>query len=141
MFSLFGIIAGMIPGISSLVSAITTAYFNSKVMITTAKIGGDTAVAQAMLVTQAKLDATRVQGLQVIGGSWVLSFLVVGFALPWIIYEWRVVVWDNVVMLGTTATPAIKGDVAGWASTIIACLFGSGTALTVGHMYFNRKDQ
>jgi hypothetical protein len=134
-------ILGLIPGLSSLATAITTAYFNSKVQITTAKIGGDTAVAKAMMIAAAQTEASNVDRLKVIGSSWVLSFLVVGFALPWILYEWRVVVYDNVWMVGATSTPAIGGDVAGWATTIIACLFGSGTVLTAGHMFFNRKDQ
>lgn len=132
---------GLIPGISSLVQSFVGAYFNSKVAITTAKIGGDTAVAQALIVAAAKVEVSNVDRLKVIGGSWVLSFLVIGFALPWIAYEWRVVVWDNVINVGATSTPAIGGDVALWAKTIIACLFGSGTVLTAGHMYFNRKDQ
>jgi hypothetical protein len=134
-------ILAMIPGLSTLITSITSAYFNSKVQITTAKIGGDTAVARQMIVSQADIERTRVDGLRVIGASWVLSFLVVGFSLPWILYEWRVVVYDNVWMVGATSTPAIGGDVATWATTIIACLFGSGTVLTAGHMYFNRKDQ
>lgn len=138
---IFMAILGMIPGLSTLITSVTSAYFNSKVQITTAKIGGDTAVAKSLLVAAAQSEATGVDRLRVIGSSWVLSFLVVGFALPWILYEWRVVVYDNVWMVGATATPAIGGDVASWATTIIACLFGSGTVLTAGHMYFNRKDQ
>lgn len=141
MLALIGTIAGMIPGISTIVSSITTAYFNSKVMIKTAQIGGDVAVAQQIVRSTVDAEAVRVEGLKVIGSSWVLSFLVVGFALPWIAYEWRVVVWDNVIMVGASSTPAIKGQVSDWATTIITCLFGSGTVLTAGHMYFNRKDQ
>lgn len=138
---MFMAILGLIPGLSSLATAITTAYFNSKVQITTAKIGGDTAVARGLLVAAAQSEATSVDRLKVIGGSWILSFLLVGFALPWIIYEWRVIVYDNVWMVGATSTPAIGGEVASWAPIIISCLFGSGTVLTAGHMYFNRKDQ
>jgi hypothetical protein len=67
----------------------------------------------------------------------------VGFAVPWIAYEWKVVVWDNIVCPWLFGAPGltlpIKGDVATWATTIITCLFGSGTVLSAGHMYFNRN--
>lgn len=129
----------MIPGLSSMVTSVTSAFFNAKVQLVQARIGGDTAVAVATVKAAALTEETRVKGLAVIGGSWVLSMLVVGFALPWIGYEWKVVLWDNVWMNGASSTPAIHGDVAAWATTIITCLFGSGTVLTAGHMYFNRN--
>jgi hypothetical protein len=141
ILSILGVVANMIPGISTIITSLTSSYFNSKVAITQAKIGGDVTVAQDLVRAAATSEVTSVQRLQVIGGSWVLSFLVVGFALPWIAYEWRCVVWDNVINNGATSTPAIGGQLADWAKTIIACLFGSGTVLTAGHMYFNRKDQ
>lgn len=131
-------ILGLIPGLNTLVRNITTAWFNSKVKITTARIGGDTEVAKALVIASAKEYATNVDRLKVIAGSKVLLLLIVGFATPWVVYEWKVVVWDTILGWGTTAP--IKGLVADWGGTIIACLFGSGTALTVGHMYFNRKD-
>lgn len=140
MMAFLGILAGMIPGISTIVSAITTSYFNSKVMITTAKIGGDTAVATALVTSAAKVSETNVDRLRVIGGSWVLSFLVLGFGTPYVIWEAKVIVWD--IVLGWGSTPSIKDPMlAQWGGIIIACLFGSGTVLTAGHMYFNRKDQ
>ena len=140
MLALFGTIAGMIPGISTIVSALTTAYFNSKVMIKTAQIGGDTTVAQSLIVASAQAQASNVQRLSVIGGSWVLSFLVLGFGLPYIIWEAKVIVWD--IVLGWGSTASIRDpQLSQWGGIIITCLFGSGTVLTAGHMYFNRKDQ
>lgn len=133
-------ILGMIPGISSLITAVTNAYFNQKVAITTAKIGGDTAVAKALIIASAQAEASNVQRLAVIGGSWVLSLLVLGFGLPYIIWEFKVIVWD--IVLGWGSTASIRDPMlSSWGGTIIACLFGSGTVLTAGHMYFNRKDQ
>jgi hypothetical protein len=129
----------MIPGINTLVATITTAYFNSKVQLTQARIGGDTAVAIATVKAVAIAEESRVNALRVIGGSWILSFLTLGFAVPWIAYEWKVVVWDT--MLGWGTTPAIHGAVGDWATTIIACLFGSGAVLSAGHMYFNRDKR
>jgi hypothetical protein len=137
---LAGILAvlNMIPGLSSMITSLSATYFNSKVKLTTARIGGDVTVATALVSAAAHAEETRVKALQVIGGSWVLSMLVVGFAMPLIIYEWQAIVYDKVWMHGMTATDPIKGQIADWATTIIGCLFGSGTVLTAGHMYFNR---
>lgn len=140
MLALLGTIAGMIPGISTIVTSLTSSYFNSKVAITQAKIGGDVTVATDLVRAAATSEITSVQRLQVIGGSWVLSLLVVGFATPFIIWETKVIVWD--IVLGWGSTPSIRDPMLlSWGGTIIACLFGSGTVLTAGHMYFNRKDQ
>jgi hypothetical protein len=126
----------LIPGLSTLATGWLTAAYNAKVAMTTARIGGDVTVGTALVNAAAVAEQSRVKALQVIGSSWVLSFLVVGFAVPWIIHEWKVVVWDTDLGWGTT-TP-VKGDVAEWAKTIIGCLFGSGTVMAAGHMYFNR---
>jgi hypothetical protein len=129
----------LIPGLSTLATGWVTAAYNAKVAITTAQIGGDVTVASAMVNAAAVSEATRVKGLQVIAGSWILSFLTLGFALPFMVYEAKVVVWDTV--LGWGVTNPVHGAVIDWGSTIIACLFGSSTVLTAGHMYFNRKEQ
>lgn len=139
MLGILGVILNMIPGVSSMVTALTTTYFNSKVKLTSARLGADTAVATAVVSAAAKAQAIEVDRLKVLAGSKVLMFLTLGFALPWMIYEWKVVFWDNVWMLGASSTPGIKGEVAGWATTIISCLFGSSTVLTAGHMFFNRN--
>lgn len=138
MLALFTTFLGVIPGISSIVSSITTAWFNSKVMITTAKIGGDTAVATALVAAESKDFATNVDRLKVIASSKVLMFLIVGFAFPWIVMEWKVIVWDTILGWGVTAP--IRGTIGDWGGLIISCLFGAGTAMHVGGMYFNRKQ-
>ena len=38
------------------------------------------------------------------------------------IYVWKVVVWDRVLGLGTTA--ALAGDVAQWAMIVLTAYFG-----------------
>lgn len=139
MLALVMTVLHLIPGLSSLAQAWVSASYNAKVSILQAKIGGDVAVTQAMLQAQAIAEQSRVGALQAIAASKVLSFLTFGFATPWIIYEAKVVVWDNVLQLGST--PAIRGDVASWATVIITCLFGSGTIAHLGSMYFQRKDQ
>lgn len=131
----------LIPGLSTLATGWVTAAYNAKVAITTARIGGDTTVAASMVNAAAVAENARVAALKVIAGSKALLFLTVGFALPYMLYEWQCVVYDKLWMHGTTATDALSGDLSSWAATIIGCLFGSNTLLAVGHMYFNRKDQ
>jgi hypothetical protein len=128
----------LIPGLSGLAQTWVNASYNAKVSILQARIGGDVSVVQSMLTAQAVAEQARVGALQAIASSRVLSFLIFGFATPWIVYEAKVVVWDNV--LGWGSTPAIHGDVGSWATTIIACLFGSGTIAHIGSMYFNRNQ-
>jgi len=132
-------IAAMIPGLSSLVTALSNTYFNAKVKLTTARIGGDVTVAKALVTAAVTDNQTSVSRLKVIAGSKVLLFLIVGFALPYMIYEWQCIVIDKIWLDGKHATDPLGGDLSAWATTIIACLFGSGTALTAGHMYFNRS--
>lgn len=131
-------VLNMIPGLSTMITTLVGAYFNSKVQLTGARLGADTAVATGLIVAAAQSEASAVQRLSVIGSSWILSALTVGFATPYIIYEWQCVVYDKVLMHGTTSTDALGGDISAWATVIIGCLFGSGTVLTAGHMYFNR---
>lgn len=128
----------MIPGIGSIVTTLTAAYFNSKVQLTSARLGADTTVATALVAASAHSEASAVDRLKVIGSSWVLMALTVGFATPYIIYEWQCIVYDKVLMHGATTTDPLGGDLSAWATTIIGCLFGSGTVLTAGHMFFNR---
>lgn len=128
----------LIPGLSTMITALTAAYFNSKVQLTSARLGADTTVATALVSASAHSEAYGVDRLKVIGSSWVLMALTVGFATPYIIYEWQCIVYDKVLMHGATTTDPLGGDLSAWATTIIGCLFGSGTVLTAGHMFFNR---
>lgn len=138
---LAGIIAilNCIPGLSSIITSITTAYFNSKVQLTKARIGGDVAVATQLVTAAAVSETSSVDRLKVIAGSWMLTFLTIGFSLPYMIYEWQCVVYDKIWMDGHHHTDPLGGDLSAWAATIIGCLFGSGTVLAAGHMYFNRN--
>jgi hypothetical protein len=130
----------IVPGITKLFEAWVGKAYDAKVAIKTAQIGGDVAVATTMVNADIVAQHERVAGLAVIAGSKVLLLIVLGFATPLIIYEWKVVVWDIVLKWGVTDSirdPLIQS----WTTTIIGCLFGSSTALTVGHMFFNRKNQ
>lgn len=128
-----------VPALVGGVTAFTNKYFDTKVQLTAARLGADTNVIRAAMTAAGVEQQTRVEGLKVIASSKVLLFLVVGFALPYMLYEWQCVVYDKIWMHGLTKTDPLGGDLSAWATTIITCLFGSGTAVTMTHMYFNRN--
>jgi|ERR1700761_3137674 len=127
----------LIPGLSTLAASWLTAVYNAKVAITTAQIGGDTAVATEMVRASAAEYASGTDRLKAIGASRFLQFLVFSFAFPWIAYEWKIIIWDTMLEWGSTAS--IHGDMGQWGHIIILSLFGSSTTLAVGHLYFDNR--
>lgn len=127
----------LIPGLSTLVQSIVTAVFNAKVQITQARIGGDRDVA-VQLVRAAEAQAHEdTAKLGIIAGNKLLTLLLIAFAVPLVWFEWKVIVWDTILQLGTTE--AVRGQVADWGNTIIYFLFGSPTVVALGKMWFTRK--
>lgn len=55
-------------------------------------------------------------------GRWYTALPRPLFAGAFIIYVWKVVVWDKVLGLGTT--DALSGDVAQWAMIVLTAYFG-----------------
>jgi len=55
-------------------------------------------------------------------GRWYTALPRPLFAFAFVIYVWKVVVWDRVLGLGTTA--ALSGDVAQWAMMVLTAYFG-----------------
>jgi len=55
-------------------------------------------------------------------GRWYTALPRPLFASAFIIYVWKVVVWDKVLGLGTT--DALGGDVAQWAMIVLTAYFG-----------------
>jgi hypothetical protein len=139
---MFTAIIAFVQAIPSLVHGVevfTKTYYDAKVKITTARIGGDTEVAKAIVSGVQMEGQTRVEFLRVVSQSKFLMFLLGGFALPWMVHEWKIVIWDN--MLGLGVTKPIGGTVGEWGGVIIASIFGSSTAAAIGQMYFNRKER
>lgn len=118
-------------------------YYNAKVQITTKRLGVTADVAKQLVSGIVAEGQVRVSFLQAVAQSPFLMFLVGGFATPWIIYEWKAVVWDNIVhkwLYGVYGfTPPIEGTVGTWAGVIIGGIFGTGSVMALGQMYFNRK--
>lgn len=128
-----------VPALVNGFEAFTKAHYDAKVRITTARIGGDVNVATQMVTGVVAEGQTRVEFLKTVSQSKFLMFIVGGFAVPWIAYEWKVIVWDT--MLGLGSTGEIKGLVATWAPIILGGIFGTGGVMAVGQMYFNRRNQ
>jgi hypothetical protein len=55
-------------------------------------------------------------------GRWFTALPRPLFAFAFVIYVWKVVVWDRVLGLGSTA--ALTGDVAQWAMIVLTAYFG-----------------
>jgi hypothetical protein len=55
-------------------------------------------------------------------GRWYTALPRPLFAFAFVIYVWKVVVWDRVLGLGTTT--ALSGDVAQWAMVVLTAYFG-----------------
>lgn len=128
---------GALPVIGNLITAFTTAMFNAKVKIAQARMGADRDAAVAVVKTAAVEAHEGTARLSVIAGNAVLTWLVVAFAAPFVIFIWKIVVYDIVLDLGSTAP--IKGQVADWGNTIIISIFGSATSVTLGRLWFANR--
>lgn len=134
-----------IPSLVHGFEAFTKAHYDAKVRITTARIGGDVEAAKALVSGVVVEGQTRVEFLRAVSQSKFLMCLVGGFAIPWIAYEWKAVVWDNLVcpwLYGHPGfTPPMKGLVADWSGVILGGIFGTGSVMAVGQMFFNRRER
>ena len=133
-------ILGMIPGFLNLAAKLEQTYFDAKVKLVTIRVGGDVNVATKLVTGAAAADHETTSRLSIIASSKILLLITLGFATPFVIFEWKVVVWD-IVFQGLTngSTDPIKGQVADWDTTIIGSIFGSATVMGVGKMYFSRN--
>lgn len=134
-----------IPAIAGGVTNFTNKYYDAKVQIIKARVGGDVEVAKQIATGVVAEGQTRVEFLKTVGQSKFLMWLVGGFAAPWIFFEWKVVLWDKIVhhwLYGSYGfTPPVEGTVGEWAGVIIAGIFGTGSVMAVGQMFFNRKER
>lgn len=69
-------------------------------------------------------------------GRWYAALPRPLFAFAFVIYVWKVVVWDRVLGLGTTA--ALSGDVAQWALIVLTAYFG-GRSMEKAARILSRK--
>lgn len=127
---------GSLPVIGNIITAITTAFFNSKVELTKARLGVDRDVAVSIVKAAAQQEHENTTRLGVFASNKILVFLLIGFALPLMAFEWKVIVWDKLLSWGST--DPISGQVANWGNTIIYFLFGSPVVMSLGKLWFGR---
>jgi hypothetical protein len=87
---------------------------------TSEKIAADLAAKELALEQRERELAAQVTIAE--QGRWYTALPRPLFALAFIIYVWKVVVWDKV--LGWGATDALNGDVAQWAMIVLTAYFG-----------------
>lgn len=134
-----------IPALAHGFEAFTKAHYDAKVKITAARVGGDVDVAKAIVSGVVAEGQTRVDFLKVVSQSKFLMFLVGGFAIPWMFYQAKVVMWDKIickwVLGGYGFTPPVDGTVGEWAPIIIGGIFGTGGVMALGQMFYNRRER
>lgn len=87
---------------------------------TSEKIAADLAARELEVARRERELATQVVIAE--QGRWYTALPRPLFAAAFIIYTWKVVVWDKVLGLGST--PALSGDVDQWAVIVLTAYFG-----------------
>jgi hypothetical protein len=87
---------------------------------TSEKVAADLAVRELGVEQRERELATQVLVSE--QGRWFTALPRPLFAFAFVIYAWKVVVWDKVLGLGTT--DALGGDVAQWAMIVLTAYFG-----------------
>ena len=87
---------------------------------TSEKIAADLAARELSVEQRERELATEVLVSE--EGHWYTALPRPLFAFAFIIYVWKVVVWDKVLGLGTT--DPLSGDVSQWAMIVLTAYFG-----------------
>jgi hypothetical protein len=87
---------------------------------TSEKIAADLAARELSVEQRERELATQVVIAE--QGRWYTALPRPLFAFAFVIYVWKVVVWDKVLGWGTTA--ALSGDISQWAMIVLTAYFG-----------------
>ena len=98
------------------------------------KIAAD--LAERELAVEQRERELALQILRTEQGRWYTALPRPLFALAFIIYVWKVVVWDKVFGLGST--DPLSGDVAHWAMVVLTAYFGGRSVEKVARMLVRR---
>lgn len=78
----------------------------------------------AEVQAKSTVDVASIQGEAAVQTRWwFVPACTAIFALIFIPYDFKAVVWDNVIMNGTTSTPALHGDLQWIHLTVVSGLF------------------
>jgi hypothetical protein len=127
-----------IPAITGGINNFVNKYYDAKAQMYAARVGGDVDAGKAMLAAEVATNQAKVGWLQAISSSPVLSFVVVGFAFPFIFYLNKVIVYD--ICLGLGSTPILKYELlTNWGGVIIGGIFLTTGAVGSVQAWINRK--
>jgi hypothetical protein len=87
---------------------------------TSERIAADLAARELAVESRERALATQIVIAE--AGRWYTALPRPLFALAFIVYVWKVVVWDKVLGLGHT--DPLSGDVAQWAMIVLTAYFG-----------------
>lgn len=116
MLLLLGQLVSFIPGLTSLGTSWINASYNAKVDEIVAKTGASRDVALGVIQMQQAVQ-TR---------WWFVAAIPPMFAMAFVVYVWKAVVWDNVIMAGATSTPALNGTLGTVFIMVVAFYFAHG---------------
>ena len=69
-------------------------------------------------------------------GRWYTALPRPLFAFAFVVYVWKVVVWDKVLALGST--DPLSGDIADWATIVLTAYFGGRSIEKVARILTRR---
>ena len=97
----------------------------------------DTDTERLRSILSAQVEARKLQTSIVIAeqGWWVTAMIRPLIAWPFIVFIWKIVVWDTVLGWGTT--PALQGQMGEWAGIIVTAYF-VGRPIEKGIMAYAR---
>ena len=101
---------------------------------TSEKIAADLAVREMLLKQRERELAFKVVIAE--QGRWYTALPRPLFAFAFIIYVWKVVVWDKVLGLGTTE--ALSGEVSQWGMIVLTAYFGGRSLEKVARIFARR---
>ena len=101
---------------------------------TSAKIAADLAARE--LDVEKREAELKTQVVIAEQGRWYTALPRPLFALAFIVYVWKVVVWDKVLGLGST--DPLSGDVAQWAMIVLSAYFGGRSLEKVARILARR---
>ena len=101
---------------------------------TSEKIAADLAAKELAVEQRERELATQVVIAE--QGRWYTALPRPLFAFAFIVYVWKVVVWDKVLGLG--ATDPLNGDVAQWAMIVLTAYFGGRSLEKVARIIARR---
>jgi hypothetical protein len=106
----------LIPGLTSLGQSWVKGHFDAQTQQIQAKLKCDADMAVAVLQMQGEVQSRW----------WFVAIIPPAFAIPFVLYVWRCVVYDNVIMGGATSTPALGGILATVFIMIVTFYFAAG---------------